>query len=238
MPQSSPLFPGPTRPDPTAADVFAGIVADRRSVRAFLPDPVPRPLLDRIFGLAALAPSNCNIQPWVTHVVSGEALVRMRETLLAEARAGRVDPDIAPTTRYVDQYRTRRIGAAVALFEATGVGRDDAAARQASFLRNYELFDAPHAAFFFLPRYFGLREASDVGMYAQTLMLALAAHGLGSCAQGAISHHAGAVRRELGVSDDLICLYGMSFGYPDLNHPSTIARTDRAPLSETVTMHD
>jgi nitroreductase len=93
-------------------------------------------------------------------------------------------------------------------------------------------------AFFFMAPGFGLREAADIGMYVQTLMLALTAHGLGSCAQGAISHYAGAVKRELGVTDDLICLFGLSFGYPDLAHPSVAAITDRASLSETVTFHE
>ncbi|MBJ7375232.1 MULTISPECIES: nitroreductase [Sphingobium] len=220
------------------ADIYDGIVAERRSVRAFLPTALPADLIARLFTVAGRAPSNCNAQPWITHVVSGETLERIRAVLLEQAKAGALDPDVPLTSTYVDQYKSRRIGSAVALFEATGVGRNDQQAREISFLRNFELFDAPHAAFFFMPRYFGLREAADVGMYAQTLMLALTAHGLGSCAQGAISHYASAIKRELGVSDDLICLFGLSFGYPDADHPSTAAITDRAPLSETVVLHD
>lgn len=220
------------------ADIYDGIVAERRSVRAFLPTALPGDLIARLFTVAGRAPSNCNVQPWITHVVSGETLGRIRAVLLDQAKAGAIDPDVPLTSDYIDQYKARRIGSAVTLFEATGVGRNDKQAREASFLRNFELFDAPHAAFFFMPRYFGLREASDVGMYAQTLMLALTAHGLGSCAQGAISHYAGAIKRELDVSDDLICLFGLSFGYPDDDHPSTAAITDRAPLSETVILHD
>lgn len=220
------------------ADIYDGIVADRRSVRAFLPTPLHADLIARLFTVAGRAPSNCNVQPWITHVVSGETLGRIRAVLLDQAKAGAIDPDVPLTSNYIDHYKARRIGSAVTLFEATGVGRNDKQAREASFLRNFELFDAPHAAFFFMPRYFGLREAADVGMYAQTLMLALTAHGLGSCAQGAISHYAGAIKRELGVSDDLICLFGLSFGYPDDDHPSTAAITDRAPLAETVILHD
>lgn len=221
-----------------SADIFDQIVAKRRSVRAFLPTPLDPDLITRLFTVAGKAPSNCNAQPWVTHLVSGDALVRVRDALIEEAKAGRLDPDVPLTDVYVDQYKARRIGSAVALFAATGVGRNDADARTRSFLRNYELFNAPHAAFFFMPRYFGLREAADIGMYAQTLMLALTAHGLGSCAQGAISHYASVLKRELGVADDLICLFGLSFGYPDDAHPSTAAITDRAPLSETLFLHN
>ena len=159
------------------ADIYNGIVAERRSVRAFLPTALPADLIARLFTVAGRTPSNCNAQPWITHVVSGETLERIRAVLLDQAKAGALDPDVPLTSNYVDQYQARRIGSAIALFEATGVGRNDKQAREISFLRNFELFDAPHAAFFFMPRYFGLREAADVGMYAQTLMLALTARG-------------------------------------------------------------
>ena len=43
----------------------------RRSVRGFLPDEVPEATLREVFALAQCAPSNCNVQPWMPHVVSG-----------------------------------------------------------------------------------------------------------------------------------------------------------------------
>ncbi|NWK98598.1 nitroreductase [Sphingobium lactosutens] len=223
---------------PSSAELFEAIVNQRRSVRAFLPQPIAPELIERLFTIAGKAPSNCNVQPWITHVVSGSALSRVRALLLEEAQGGRMDPDVPLTSHYVEQYQARRIGSAMTLFRATGVERGDRDARTRSFLRNYELFDAPHAAFFFMPRYFGLREAADIGLYVQTLMLALTAHGLGSCPQGAISHFSGALKRELGVSDDLICLFGLSFGNPDFSHASAAAITDRASLSELVVMHE
>jgi nitroreductase len=220
-------------------DIFDAIAGNRRSVRAFLPTPIAPALMDHVFTVAGQAPSNCNCQPWIVHLVSGPALERLRAKLIVAADAkGDSVPDVPITDHYVDQYRERRIGAAKALFEATGVGRHDMEARHRSFMRNYELFDAPHVAFFFMPRYFGMREASDVGMYAQTLMLALTAHGLGSCAQGALSHYPDVLHEELGIGDDLTCLFGLSFGYPDERHPSTTARTDRASLADILVRHE
>jgi nitroreductase len=213
------------------------IVTARRSVRAFKPDPLPPEMIARLFSLAGRAPSNCNVQPWITHVVSGDALKRLRALLVKEADGGATTSDIPITSRFVDQYRERRIGSAVALFRATGVERYDGAARHHSYMRNFHFFDAPHVAFFFMSRMFGMREAADVGAYAQTLMLGLAATGLGSCAQGSISHYAATVKRELGVAEDRICLFGLSFGWPDESHPSSQAITDRAPLDEVVVFH-
>src|SRR6185369_10147682 len=65
----------------------------RRSVRGFLPREVPEATLHEVFALAPCAPSNCNVQPWTPHVVSGEKLRRLREALVA---AGMRDDPIKP----------------------------------------------------------------------------------------------------------------------------------------------
>jgi len=210
----------------------------RRSIRGFLPDPVPGALLERVFTMAGLAPSNCNVQPWVVHIVSGDAAERMRTALYeAAVQQAVADPDIQATGAYPGEYRTRQIDAARALFAATGVARGDNAARLHSFRRNFRFFDAPHAAFIFMPDWCSMREASDCGMYAQSLMLAMTAHGLASCAQGALSLHAGIVRRQLAIGGNLILLFGVAFGYADMSHPANTARTARAPLAETTKFH-
>ena len=225
--------------DKLAAASFDALVHERRSVRGFRPEPVPRALIEHVFTVAQQAPSNCNTQPWIVHVVSGEATARMR-TLLHGAAQSRTpaSPDVPLTGKYLGDYRDRQIDSAKALFAATGVGRDDPAARVESMLRNFRFFDAPHAAFLFLPNVFGLREAADCGMFAQTLMLALSAHGLGSCAQGALSHYAGLIHEELGVPDHQQLLFGIAFGYEDSAHPANATRVARAPIASTTTFHD
>jgi hypothetical protein len=80
-------------------------------------------------------------------------------------------PDFPITVAYPEQYRTRQIAAAKALFAATGVKRGDLEARKRSLLRNFEFFDAPHAAFVFMPEWAGWREAVDCGLYLQSLLL-------------------------------------------------------------------
>jgi len=217
---------------------FDELMRTRRSVRGYKPDAVPQSVLDQIFTTAQQAPSNCNVQPWVMHVTTGAATAAMRETLYAAVTGGAAPtPDFPLTGSYPGHYRARQIGAAVALFSATGVARDDGPARMASMLRNFQFFDAPHAAFLFMPEWAGWREAADCGMYAQSLMLAMATHGLGSCAQGALSHYAEVVRTHLGVAPEMKLLFGMSFGYPDEAHPANTARTNRATLADAVVFH-
>lgn len=217
---------------------FETLMRDRRSVRGFLPEAAPHALLRTIFETAQLAPSNCNVQPWVVHVVSGASAERMRVALHSAAvSAVALTPDIPLTGGYPGEYRNRQIGAAKALFSATGVARDDTAARMISYQRNFQFFDAPHAAFLFMPDWAGMREAADCGMFVQSLMLAFTAHGLASCAQGSLSHHAAIVRDMLGVGPGLKLLFGLAFGYEDDAHPANATRTLRAPLDETTIFH-
>lgn len=223
---------------PDRFETLDGLMRDRRSVRGFTNQPVAAELLKSIFATAQQAPSNCNVQPWVVHVVSGKSAEAVRKALHDHAKTGaKPNPDFALTGGYPGGYRTRQIDAAKALFAATGVAREDVTARTESFLRNFRFFDAPHAAFIYLPRWAGIREAADCGMYTQSLMLALTASGLASCAQGALGHYSDIVRAQLGVPDDLLLLYGVAFGYEDTAHPANAARTVRAALDESITFH-
>lgn len=213
-------------PADTAA-VFAEVVRARRSVRGFRPDPVPPQILREIMALAARAPSNCNTQPWQVYVVSGAPLERLRKQLPEAMMRGEMSMDFPYEGKYSGIYRDRQYDAAAQLYAAMDIAREDKAGRSAAFMRNFEFFGAPHAAFLFLPEPFGLREAADCGMYAQTLMLALTAYGVGSVPQTALSFHADMLRSELGVGAEQKLLFGISFGYADSSEPANNCRVAR-----------
>ena len=219
------------------ADNFNAVVEQRRSLRAFLPDPVPQAMMDEIFGQALRAPSNCNTQPWFVHVASGEVLEILRREIPERFMAGEISMDFPYDGVYEGIYKDRQYGAAQALYEAVDIPRKDKARRHEQFMRNFTFFDAPHVAFLFLPEPFGLREACDLGMFAQTIMLGMVAHGLGSCPQAALSFQANFVRETLGIDACNKLLFGLSFGYPDPDAPVNSCVTDRAPLESVVTFH-
>lgn len=210
----------------------------RRSVRGYLPDEVPEAILKEVFELAQLAPSNCNVQPWVPHIVSGEALRKLRDALVdAGMRDEPINPDFEADRKFLGVHRERQIDAAQQLYGAMGVERRDLVGRRMAYIRNHACFDAPHAVFVFMPAYFGVREATDIGMYAQTLMLALTARGIASCAQGALSLFPDIVREHLGVPENQKILFGVSFGYEDPSVKANAARVGRAPLNDAVRFH-
>lgn len=82
-------------------------VRHRRSVRAFLPKEIPDAVLREVLELAQLTPSNCNVQPWLVHVVSGDTLTRLRDALVEAASTGQpTNPDFpADIRRFTGVHR-------------------------------------------------------------------------------------------------------------------------------------
>ena len=213
-------------------------ILQRRSVRGFLPDEVPQHILDEVFAIAQRAPSNCNVQPWIPHVVSGTALQRLRAALVEAGRQDApIQPDWPADGKFTGIYRERQVGAAQALYGAMGVARSDAVGRKLAYIRNHAFFDAPRAVLIFMPEPFDTREAADIGMYAQTLMLVLTSRGIASCAQGALGLFPDIVREQLDVSSNYKLLFGISFGYEDHDVRANAARVDRAKIDDVVRFH-
>ena len=217
-------------------ELFLNIVSNRRSIRDFKPDPVPQDIIASVFGGAQRAPSNCNTQPWFVHVVTGETLEQLRAELPAKFASGEIALDFPYDGHYEGVYRDRQYASATALYDSLGIAREQKAQRNAWFMRNFSFFDAPAVAFFTLPTGFGLREACDLGMFAQTVMLGLTAHGVGSCPQTALAFLANVIRPTLGLGDHEQLMFGMSFGFPTDMAVNEV-RTERAALEVVVTFY-
>lgn len=219
--------------DPAMSLVDA--VLSRRSVRGFLDREVPREVIERIFEIAQRAPSNCNVQPWKAYVASGELKDRLRRRMYENTANGvPPNPDYDYPGKFVDEYRVRQVECAVALYSKMGIGRDDREGRMRAVLRNFEFFDAPHIAFVGMDPAFGTTVAVDVGMWAQTLMLAMVAFGVHSCPMGTMRNYPDLVREAFDIRDGTRILFGISFGYEDAKVPANLARTDRDGIAANV----
>lgn len=218
----------------TTEKVFRQLVESRRAVRGFLSEPVPQELQNQVFELAQKAPSNCNTQPWQVYVLSGAARDAASKCLVESMVSGAMSMDFDYQGRYEGVYRDRQYDSAMQLYGAMDIDREDKVRRNEVFLENFNFFGAPHVAFLFLPEPFGIREAADLGMYAQNLMLSLSAHGLASCPQTALSFNADGVRDIAGADASNKLLFGISFGYEDKEHSANKCRVGRAALDESV----
>ena len=214
--------------------VFSDIVTSRRSVRGYKKDAVDQALIEKVFQSAQHAPSNCNTQPWHVVIASGAKCDELREKFTTAFMQGQISMDFPYDGKYEGVYKERQYDAADQLYSAQNIAREDKAARNEAFMRNFTFFEAPHVAFFFLPEPFGLREAADLGMYAQSVMLSMVAHDLASCPQTALSMSADMLREALDVPASDKTLFGLSFGYEDEDHPANKCRVGRADLIDTV----
>ncbi|MFK8043404.1 nitroreductase family protein [Congregibacter sp.] len=221
----------------TAPLALSDILENRRSCRAFLPESLSDDELRKLLAPSLRAPSNCNTQPWYLHIASGDVLERLRKRLPEDFTAGRMTLDFPYDGKYADIFKDRQYASAQALYGAMGIARDDRDARQAAFMRNFTFFDAPHVGFFYLPEGFSEREACDLGMFSQSVMLLLEAAGLASCPQTALGFLSDSIREELSVPQNQRLMFGLSFGYPDLGAPANRCTTDRDEANELIALH-
>lgn len=229
-----------TNSENNGATAFRQVLQARRSIRNFLPNPVPDDVIASVLKDAQSAPSNCNTQPWQVHVVSGKSRDLLSKALLEADAAGNMSLDFTFSSEDVHGVygeRLRQQGAAY--YKALGIPREALAERKVAALRNLEFFGAPHAAFLFMPVFGdGVRVAGDIGMYGQTFLLSLAAHGLGGVPQTVLGMYADTVRTVLGVDPSFKLLFGISFGYPDRASAANAYRIDKIPFEESVIFHD
>src|SRR4029079_11810249 len=232
-----PPQPAP-RPPPPASDIAAAeaAVASRRSVRAFLPTPVPRATIERILALASRAPSGTNTQPWKVYVLTGERLVSLSKKLVAayddpEESARHSEEYPYYPTEWVSPYIDRRRKVGWDLYGLLGIGKTDKARMHEEHRRNYEFFGAPVGLMFTIDRI--LRQGSwlDYGMFIEGVMVAARAHGLDTCPQAAFTPFHRIVTEAIGApaSEQLVC--GMSLGWADRRGVAHTPRT--APASRT-----
>ena len=207
----------------------------RVSIRAFLDKPIADETLKSIFEQAQLAPSNCNVQPWQTCVVSGEKKEALKQEFMKTIMSGATpNPDFNWLPKYEGIHRDRQFGSANALYSSLGIAREDKKARQMAMIRNWSFFDAPHVAFFTMDKYLDIMGAVDLGIYAQTLALILTEHGLSSCMQGALGQFPDPIKAALNLPEQRGVLFGMSFGYADENAVVNSTRTAREDVENAV----
>jgi nitroreductase len=219
--------------------VLEELLNERYSCRAFRPDPVPRPIIDRILTAAQRTASWCNSQPWQIVIASGAAKERFRQAIYAEASSGAAeDGDFAFPREYRGVYLERRRESGFQLYNTLGIPRGDKTAYAKQALENYNFFGAPHVAVIHTDEALGIYGAIDCGAYVSNFMLAAQALGLGSIAQAALARRSGLIRRHFKLGDDRRVVCGISFGFPDAGHKINSYRTSRARLADAVTFAD
>jgi nitroreductase len=227
------------RADPLDEPVIVDrAITSRRSVRAFLTDPVDEAVIRDILEVASRAPSGTNMQPWRAYVTTGEVKERITRAILdsgIRAEKAKWDEYKYYPDKFFEPYYARRRAVGYALYGALGIGKRDVDQMREQHDRNFVFFDAPVGMIFTIDRRLNHGSWIDHGMMLQSIMIAARGRGLHTCPQAAFAPYHNQIRPVLGIPDEEIVTCGMALGYEDVTKPENALRTERAPLEEWVT---
>lgn len=218
---------------------FNEVVYLRKSCRGFLSSLISEEVLKNVLTNAQQSPSNCNTQPWVVHIVSGDKLLQLSQALQAANTAGDLSPDFSfDANDYEKEFLARLQDQGKVYYDALGIGRDDEKGRKEAADKNLTFFGAPYVALLFMPSVGdNVRIAGDIGMYAQTFLLSLTNAGLAGLPQTYLGMFAETIRQVLDISSEYRMMFGISFGYSDPNSVGNSAKLGREPISNSVIYH-
>jgi len=228
---------------PDCASAVDEAITSRESIRAFLPTPVPRAVIEQILAIAARAPSGTNTQPWNVHVLTGGAKDELSRKILAAYD----DPEEASTHReeyayYPTEWRSpfierrRKIG--WDLYGLLKIGKGDKARMHDQHGRNYQFFDAPVGLVFTIDRVMQQGSWLDYGMFLQNIMVAARARGLDTCPQAAFTQFHRIVMEHVGAPAGHMLVCGMSLGHADPNAIENTLVTEREPVAAFTRFHE
>ncbi|MBK7616545.1 MAG: nitroreductase [Burkholderiales bacterium] len=228
-------------PESTAA-VDAAITS-RRSMRAFLPTPVPRETLAQILAVSARAPSGTNTQPWQVHVLTGAPLAELSRRVRAAfddptERASHTEEYTYYPNEWVSPFIDRRRKVGWDLYSLLGIGKADKARMHEQHGRNFHFFDAPVGLIFTIDRVMQQGSWLDYGMFLQNIMVAARARGLDTCPQAAFTQFHRVIRDCLNLPEQQMVVCGMALGFADPAAVENTLVTEREPVSAFAHFHD
>ncbi|MEP7301051.1 MAG: nitroreductase [Caldimonas sp.] len=230
-------------PTPESARCVEDAITSRHSIRAFLPTPVPRELIERVLGVASRAPSGTNTQPWKVYVLTGEAKSELSRRIVAAyddpvERARHTEEYAYYPTEWKSPFIDRRRKIGWDLYGLLGIEKTDKARMHAQHSRNYAFFGAPVGLMFTIDRIMRQGSWLDFGMFLQGVMVAARGFGLDTCPQAAFTPFHRLILPAIGAPADEQLVCGMSLGYRDPDAIENTLVTEREPVAGFATFVD
>lgn len=213
----------------------------RTSVRSFLNEPVDRQILTEILTRASRAPSGTNMQPWETHVFSGDSLQKLCTVVLQaydDQPSGRESEVRYYPDKWFEPFISRRRKVGWDLYGLLNIEKGDKQKMLAQHRRNFQFFDAPVGMLFTIHRDLATGSWLDYGMFLQNIMLLARSFDLHTCPQAAWADFHAPIRSHLSLPDDQLIVCGMALGKAVRDAPENQLRTDREPIERNTRFHD
>ena len=211
-------------------------VRGRRSIRQFLPEPVPDELIKDLLAESLWSPSWGNTQPWEIVVGTGESLAEFKKKnrdAFLEGKSSTTDIPMPQVWPDRNKLRYKELGKSV--LGALSIAREDQQARIDHLAWMFTLFDAPAVVIFTVDKKILLEYAMlDVGLILQTFCLLAHDRGLGTCIMAASVMYPEIVREVFSIPDTKRLVMGAALGWPDTQAPVNSFKRDRGHLEEFV----
>ena len=209
-------------------------IRERKSVRAFKPDPVSQDMLKQIVEQALRAPSWANTQPWEFAIVTGKQLEEIKKRFLER---GEQEPrsEVARPYEFPEPYLSRIQGLAPRGWTPTKENMD------IRRIQNYKNYGAPAIIYllvdrtmFYQSKGINVWSMYDCGSVVQNIMLLATNYGLGTVAQAQSVIYPDIIRKVVKIPESKLIALGIAIGYPDWDNPATQSRTQREPVGNVV----
>ena len=220
-------------------------IRNRRSIRSFKPDPVPRKVLEELLDVCRWAPSGGNIQPWHFAVLGGKVLDKVKARLEEKIKTSwdgeaftNTHPDFARTGAYPESLRSRP-QALRALRESYMFppGTKMLEEKQTEYrAKGQRFFDAPNAIVIYSDD-FSPTAMGAIGIVSQTICLAALSYGLGTCIMGSAVMWPEIYRELLGIPEGKPIATSIAIGYPDTAELVNNLPRSREPLETMLHRH-
>ena len=212
-------------------------IRSRRSIRQFLPKPVPEEMIRELIADSLWAPSWGNTQPWEIVVVTGEKLAEFKKQNQEALLAGKAaQTDIPMPKVWPEAYLNRYKNLGKSVLSSVGIAREDKEARLQHFIKMFGLFEAPAIILINIDKALSLEYAVlDVGILLQTFCLLAHDRGLGTCIMAAIVNYPEIVRELFSIPENKTIVMGAILGWPDPEAAVNHFERQRGTLDEFVT---
>ena len=211
---------------------IAQAIRERKSIRAFKPEPVPRGIIEQVLKLAVCAPSAINLQPCEFVVVAGEEKERLSRTLLKAYKEKQISCKPATVKPLPEVYRQRGIANNKAM--EPYVAPTGLPFKQFTNEGSFSFYGAPVAILLCIDDCFSRAHLVDIGISLGYLLLSAHYYGLSTCPIGLIAAYQDEIKEALNIPENKRVVNGVALGYADRDNPVTGFKSAREDLDKLV----
>ena len=205
-------------------------ISERKSVRSFKPDPIPKERIEEILKLTIHAPSAINLQPWEFVVVTGEKKERLGRRLIKAYKEEQIacsPGNVKPLPKTYGKRGAKTLELMKPFFEEMRVDIN-----QYVNEGSCNFYGAPVAILLCLDDSFPKARMVDIGIALGYLILTAHEFGLATCPIGLITAYDDEIKDLLNIPENKKVVIGVALGYPDSDIPINRFKSPRDNLEK------